>query len=273
MSFPNKLRLQLLNRSKKTPLERLREGGRNELRSLEPGGGRCLRAPRCCRPPARNRRARGSSCCRRAPSERPEPSRRGAAPAGSGNGWRRRRFPLTSGGRGRAGRCARRRRVGWARPTWQRRCAERPGGPSVGGREQLLASMDASSDPYLPYDGGGDGIPLRELHKRGTGRLSAAGSGRGRPLLPGGGIRVRRAPALPGGHSPVLGRSARPFSALISEAISSHRAELWLRPAASAGARRVISVGPSDNRNAVLVNGSAVALPCVLVGSARWWRL
>uniref|UniRef100_A0A8C9FGG8 Chloride channel protein n=1 Tax=Pavo cristatus TaxID=9049 RepID=A0A8C9FGG8_PAVCR len=28
--------------------------------------------------------------------------------------------------------------------------------------------MDASSDPYLPYDGGGDGIPLRELHKRGT---------------------------------------------------------------------------------------------------------
>ncbi|KAF4799520.1 H(+)/Cl(-) exchange transporter 3 [Turdus rufiventris] len=32
--------------------------------------------------------------------------------------------------------------------------------------------MDVSSDPYLPYDGGGgdggDGIPLRELHKRGT---------------------------------------------------------------------------------------------------------
>lgn len=28
--------------------------------------------------------------------------------------------------------------------------------------------MDASSDPYLPYDGGGDSIPLRELHKRGT---------------------------------------------------------------------------------------------------------
>uniref|UniRef100_A0A2K6GSX7 Chloride channel protein n=1 Tax=Propithecus coquereli TaxID=379532 RepID=A0A2K6GSX7_PROCO len=28
--------------------------------------------------------------------------------------------------------------------------------------------MDASSDPYLPYDGGGDNIPLRELHKRGT---------------------------------------------------------------------------------------------------------
>lgn len=45
MSFPNKLRLQLLNRSKKTPLERLREAERNELRSLEPGGGRCLRPP------------------------------------------------------------------------------------------------------------------------------------------------------------------------------------------------------------------------------------
>lgn len=28
--------------------------------------------------------------------------------------------------------------------------------------------MDASSDPYLPYDGGGDYIPLRELHKRGN---------------------------------------------------------------------------------------------------------
>jgi hypothetical protein len=28
--------------------------------------------------------------------------------------------------------------------------------------------MDASSDPYLPYDGGGDSIPLRELHKRGN---------------------------------------------------------------------------------------------------------
>ncbi|KAJ7420075.1 H(+)/Cl(-) exchange transporter 3 [Willisornis vidua] len=29
--------------------------------------------------------------------------------------------------------------------------------------------MDVSADPYLPYDGGGgDGIPLRELHKRGT---------------------------------------------------------------------------------------------------------
>lgn len=27
--------------------------------------------------------------------------------------------------------------------------------------------MDVSSDPYLPYDGGGDNIPLRELHKRG----------------------------------------------------------------------------------------------------------
>lgn len=27
--------------------------------------------------------------------------------------------------------------------------------------------MEVSSDPYLPYDGGGDGIPLRELHKRG----------------------------------------------------------------------------------------------------------
>lgn len=35
----------------------------------------------------------------------------------------------------------------------------------------FLTSMDVSSDPYLPYDGGGgeggDGIPLRELHKRG----------------------------------------------------------------------------------------------------------
>lgn len=28
--------------------------------------------------------------------------------------------------------------------------------------------MDAASDPYLPYDGGGDCIPLRELHKRGN---------------------------------------------------------------------------------------------------------
>ncbi|OCT96948.1 hypothetical protein XELAEV_18009167mg [Xenopus laevis] len=28
--------------------------------------------------------------------------------------------------------------------------------------------MDISSDPYLPYDGGGDNIPLRDLHKRGT---------------------------------------------------------------------------------------------------------
>eukprot|EP00079_Xenopus_tropicalis_P033060 XP_017946831.1 PREDICTED: H(+)/Cl(-) exchange transporter 3 isoform X4 [Xenopus tropicalis] len=28
--------------------------------------------------------------------------------------------------------------------------------------------MDISSDPYLPYDGGGDSIPLRDLHKRGT---------------------------------------------------------------------------------------------------------
>lgn len=28
--------------------------------------------------------------------------------------------------------------------------------------------MDAASDPYLPYDGGGDYIPLRELHKRGN---------------------------------------------------------------------------------------------------------
>lgn len=27
--------------------------------------------------------------------------------------------------------------------------------------------MDDPSDPYLPYDGGGDTIPLRELHKRG----------------------------------------------------------------------------------------------------------
>lgn len=27
--------------------------------------------------------------------------------------------------------------------------------------------MEVSSDPYLPYDGGGDSIPLRELHKRG----------------------------------------------------------------------------------------------------------
>lgn len=32
----------------------------------------------------------------------------------------------------------------------------------------FVTSMDVSSDPYLPYDGGGgDGIPLRELHKRG----------------------------------------------------------------------------------------------------------
>lgn len=28
--------------------------------------------------------------------------------------------------------------------------------------------MDAASDPYLPYDGGGDCIPLRELHRRGN---------------------------------------------------------------------------------------------------------
>lgn len=36
----------------------------------------------------------------------------------------------------------------------------------------FVASMDVSSDPYLPYDGGGgDGIPLRELHKRGMPNL------------------------------------------------------------------------------------------------------
>lgn len=27
--------------------------------------------------------------------------------------------------------------------------------------------MEEAADPYLPYDGGGDDIPLRELHKRG----------------------------------------------------------------------------------------------------------
>lgn len=30
--------------------------------------------------------------------------------------------------------------------------------------------MDDPSDAYLPYDGGGDTIPLRELHKRGNGK-------------------------------------------------------------------------------------------------------
>lgn len=38
--------------------------------------------------------------------------------------------------------------------------------------------MDAASDPYLPYDGGGDCIPLRELHKRGNAGCWA-GPGRG----------------------------------------------------------------------------------------------
>lgn len=33
-----------------------------------------------------------------------------------------------------------------------------------------MEEEDAAADPYLPYDGGGDTIPLQEIHKRGTPR-------------------------------------------------------------------------------------------------------
>lgn len=45
------------------------------------------------------------------------------------------------------------------------------------------SAMDAASDPYLPYDGGGDCIPLRELHKRGN---AGCGAGPGRTEADGG---------------------------------------------------------------------------------------
>lgn len=31
-----------------------------------------------------------------------------------------------------------------------------------------MEEEDAAADPYLPYDGGGDTIPLQEISKRGT---------------------------------------------------------------------------------------------------------
>lgn len=31
-----------------------------------------------------------------------------------------------------------------------------------------MEEEDAAADPYLPYDGGGDTIPLQEIPKRGT---------------------------------------------------------------------------------------------------------
>lgn len=45
------------------------------------------------------------------------------------------------------------------------------------------SAMDAASDPYLPYDGGGDCIPLRELHKPGN---AGCGAGPGRTEADGG---------------------------------------------------------------------------------------
>lgn len=33
-----------------------------------------------------------------------------------------------------------------------------------------MEEEDAAADPYLPYDGGGDTIPLQEIPKRGTPR-------------------------------------------------------------------------------------------------------
>ncbi|KAK9399002.1 Chloride channel protein [Crotalus adamanteus] len=43
------------------------------------------------------------------------------------------------------------------------------GSPRVRRSPACRPLMEVSSDPYLPYDGGGDGIPLRELHKRAAG--------------------------------------------------------------------------------------------------------
>ena len=34
-----------------------------------------------------------------------------------------------------------------------------------------MEEEDAAADPYLPYDGGGDTIPLQEIPRRGTPRL------------------------------------------------------------------------------------------------------
>lgn len=31
-----------------------------------------------------------------------------------------------------------------------------------------MEEEDAAADPYLPYDGGGDTIPLQEIPKKGT---------------------------------------------------------------------------------------------------------
>lgn len=31
-----------------------------------------------------------------------------------------------------------------------------------------MEEVDAAADPYLPYDGGGDTIPLQEIPRRGT---------------------------------------------------------------------------------------------------------
>lgn len=53
--------------------------------------------------------------------------------------------------------------------------------------------MDAASDPYLPYDGGGDCIPLRELHKRGNaGCWAGPGRGEAVEVLVGGSLRAQR---------------------------------------------------------------------------------
>lgn len=36
-----------------------------------------------------------------------------------------------------------------------------------------MEEEDTGADPYLPYDGGGDTIPLREIPRRGNGGATA----------------------------------------------------------------------------------------------------
>lgn len=116
--------------------------------------------------------------------------------------------------------------------------------------------MDASSDPYLPYDGGGDGIPLRELHKRGTGPPAercgfqslpgeALGSGGSRRCTEGAAPRS----AARHGHCRLVAQSGA--------------------VAAAAGAYRGICPGLSGSRNALLVSASQAALRARRLDSSR----
>ncbi|CAB1422273.1 unnamed protein product [Pleuronectes platessa] len=47
-----------------------------------------------------------------------------------------------------------------------------------------MEEQDAAADPYLPYDGGGDTIPLQEIPRKGTPHIDGGRAARSEPSSP-----------------------------------------------------------------------------------------